>query len=206
MRLDAQTNLDISEQFQELDIDIRSSEHPIKLAFSVAGEMKLVPEIRSGNYGVRQSHESLSFNSMTKMALLAGLGDYNLRDVLEDRFANLPNQWKSMMVTSIMEEGSILGNGFDAVRDQLAQTDTATPQESEVTYIANSSQFPPYQKTRDPMKIYAKFLAFWMNYKQLATVEYLDSFDGLSATMYLDYLSNASQQANNPFLTKPPRL
>jgi hypothetical protein len=37
-------------------------------------------------------------------------------------------------------------------------------------------------QTEDPMKNYAKFLAFWMNYRQVAVVEYLDGFSSLKPT------------------------
>ena len=49
-----------------------------------------------------------------------------------------------------------------------------------VSFYENGRDYPPFSQTKDPMKIYAKFLAFWMNYKQIAVVEYLTGFGNLS--------------------------
>ena len=37
-----------------------------------------------------------------------------------------------------------------------------------------------YPLTRDPAKVYAKFLAFWMNYKNIAVIEYLSGYGNLN--------------------------
>ena len=58
------------------------------------------------------------------------------------------------------------------------------------------------------MKVYAKFLTFWMNYKQLATIEYFD-FAPLRAGRSLKYCSwrpMEGQDFNNAFTNKSSYL
>ena len=49
-----------------------------------------------------------------------------------------------------------------------------------ISFSENSPDEPPFPFTYDPMKIYAKFLTFWINYKQIAMIEYLDGFNNLT--------------------------
>ena len=48
-----------------------------------------------------------------------------------------------------------------------------------ILFYGKQEKIPPYPKTLDPMRSYSKFLAFWMNYKQIAVVEYLDGFENV---------------------------
>ena len=99
----------------------------------------------------------------------------------------MPNQLKSMLVFSTTDGVSSLGasdgsDGFDACRPRIRDADDDTSVGDLVSFFNNQEEIPPYPQTEDPMKIYAKFLAFWMNYRQVAVVEYLDGFSSLKPT------------------------
>jgi hypothetical protein len=73
------------------------------------------------------------------------------------------------------------GTGFDAVRFKLEDEDISTVDKM-ISNIYPGDTFPPYKNVKDPMKVYAKFLTFWMNYKQIAVLEYLSGFEDLEAS------------------------
>jgi hypothetical protein len=143
-------------------------ERAIKLPFAILGELTLDKLIHN-----LSTTEKDVFNSLTA-----------LRQALN---ISMPNQLKSMLVFSTTDGVSSLGasdgsDGFDACRPRIRDADDDTSVGDLVSFFNNQEEIPPYPQTEDPMKIYAKFLAFWMNYRQVAVVEYLDGFSSLKPT------------------------
>lgn len=172
---------------------------PIKLAFSILGELTLEKDgIESENY------EDLMFNSIKNLVISLGLDGSNIKEMIESNLSGYPNQIKSMLVLSCTEDNlsDPLGNGFQVVRAMLDDLDPASDNQLVSQYVL--SRFPEIVSTKDPMKTYSKFLAFWMNYKQLIRVEYLSGFDRLDPGHYLrNYRSiGESEMLNNPIFVK----
>ena len=70
---------------------------------------------------------------------------------------------------------SIGAAAIQAVRVKLLDVDPA-PVAKSIGVIHQGDESPPYTLTSDPMKIFSKFATFWLNYKQLAVIEYLEVF------------------------------
>ena len=132
-----------------------------------------------------------------------GLDDQSVDASIQSLYRQMPNQLKSMFVVAASQAKKQLGGSFDAVRFQLEDVDKASFAES-ISYVSEDEDFPPYKTTRDPMKIYSKFLAFWMNYKQLGVVEYLSGFSNLEVRPFADLGVDIDQ--NNPGFTAKPLL
>ena len=148
---------------------------PTKLTFAILGELELDSKVDSTPY-LKET-----FNSMVRNVNKLGLDDISIQSAIENKYAPIPNQLKSMFVIATSQRAKSLGGaGFDAVRPQLEDADTADFVDS-ISYIDQNEEFPPYNSTRDPMKTYAKFLTFWMNYKQIAVIEYLSGFENLDS-------------------------
>ncbi len=143
---------------------------PVKLMFGILGELELDSAIETSNYHLND------FNSMSNVASRMSLTNQNIKQTLELAVPNIPNQIKAMLVLATTSERGSYGSGFDAVRPSLIQADPAQQNKS-ISAVLEGDSFPPYQTIADPMKSYCKFLAFWMNYKQLGVVEYLSGFD-----------------------------
>ena len=132
----------------------------------------------------------LAFNSFTNLREQLQLNDTNITQRLasDDELGFLPNQIKSMLVVATTEEQTLLQGIFDARRIFLRDKDFADEDTQNVFADDKISFFaplagdnnPPFSITEDPMKIYAKFLAFWLNYKNLAVIEYLSGFENLA--------------------------
>lgn len=172
---------------------------PIKLAFSILGELTLEKD------GIgRENYEELMFNSLKNMVIRFGLDQDNIKHKIENDFSGFPNQVKSMLVLGCTNENLIdpLGNGFQVTRTMLDDLDPSTPDKTVPQYIV--SRFPEITDTKDPMKTYAKFLAFWMNYKQLIRVEYLAGFGRLDPSHFIANYRNigAADMMNNPIFVK----
>ena len=170
-------------------------ENPIKLMFNIVGEMTINSD---GNF-LENNYSDITFNSLTALSSMIGADPNNINNIITNYYRHLPNQTKAMIIMSAIKEQLVFGNGFDAVRPILKDKVEITGEEF-VSAIFNDNEFPPYEVSGDPMRVYAKFLAFWMNYKNLAVVEYLDGFEsarGNSATRY--YLQT---RGDNPFYTK----
>jgi hypothetical protein len=151
---------------------------PTKLTFAILGELELDSKIDATSY-LKET-----FNSMITNVNKLGLDDVSVQSAIENKYAAIPNQFKSMFVIAASQKAKSLGGaGFDAVRPQLEDTDVADFSDS-ISYINENEDFPPYLSTRDPMKTYAKFLAFWMNYKQIGVIEYLSGFNDLGNTPF----------------------
>ena len=159
-------------------------ERAIKLPFAILGELTLDKPIHN-----LSTTEKDVFNSLTELRKLLNLSTENIEDSIENTFINeMPNQIKSMLVFSTTNNASSFGSvdgeqGFDACRPRMQDTDNGEQVGDLISFYNNQEQIPPYPQTEDPMKSYAKFLAFWMNYRQIAVVEYLNNFGDLKETM-----------------------
>ena len=156
---------------------------PIKLSFGILGELEFDPHIAGTTLS---TYENNTFNSLTNLRDELGLTEANIVNSLEQIFPSLPNQIKSMLITATSNQTLNFGQldyPIDARRVTLFDDDAASPEhpEHEISYYNRSMNFEgTYETTKDPMKIYAKMAAFWLNYKQLCVVEYLDSFGDLN--------------------------
>jgi len=112
-----------------------------------------------------------------------GIDQTSIQSSMEEIYSLIPNQYKAMFVLAASQKRNSFASGFDVVRPLLLESDTA-PFKDSISYITENSDFPPFQTTRDPMKTYAKFLAFWMNYKQIGVVEYLSGFENLETSSF----------------------
>ena len=152
-------------------------DYPIKLMFSILGELEL-----DKTYYPTPHYSELDFNSMKNQALFLGLTSDNIKEVLENQLASIPNQLKSMYVVAMRSEALMLGNGFEATRNLLQEQDTPVQEGTKVSaFITNANL--PYKETYDTMKIYSKMLAYWMNYKEICVVEYLGGFEKTSTDL-----------------------
>ena len=149
---------------------------PIKLMFSILGEMEILKDSNMGNSGTR--YENLTFNSLVNMSKNIKTTPENVQSLIEGRYSEIPNQFKSTFVLTNSAQRLNLGTGFDAVRFVSLDKDVSTV-ENMLTTVYPGDSFPPFNNVKDPMKVYAKFLTFWMNYKQIAVLEYLAGFENL---------------------------
>ena len=135
---------------------------PIKLLFGIFGELELSP--------------GTTYNSIAGLSLSEGLDQDNIIAAIQNRYRDLPNQIKALLVMGAAQNTVSIGPGaLQVVRTKLEDADPA-PAAKSIGAILEGVQFPPYSLTSDPMKIYSKFLTFWMNYKQIAVIEYLETF------------------------------
>jgi hypothetical protein len=82
-----------------------------------------------------------------------------------------------LILAATNERQSFFDIGLDTVRPTLEDQDSDTQSNSVAVEIFGEGT--DIQSTGDPMKIYAKFMAFWMNYKQISVIEYLSGFNSL---------------------------
>lgn len=168
--------------------NLSRKKRPIKLPFAILGELTVDPGL---DFVV--DYEDKSLNSLKKFSNTTVITPRSLRPILEDTFVSgLPNQVKSAIIVAVTNQRFGFGSEttqFDACRPVLLDKDSGEDIRL-ISFSENSDLEPPYSLTYDPMKIYAKFLTFWMNYKQIATVEYLDSFGNLDTNegFYKDIL------------------
>ena len=150
---------------------------PIKISFAILGELELDPVADNISYMAE------TFNSMVKNINDLGIDQTSIQSSIETIYSSIPNQYKAMFVLAASQTRNSLGTGFDVVRPSLQESDTA-PFKDSISYISEDNDFPPFKSTRDPMKTYAKFLAFWMNYKQIGVIEYLSGFENLETSSF----------------------
>ena len=153
----------------------KNSKPPTKLMFNILGELTFNPTIDDGE----DNYEEKMYNSIANLSKNLDLTPNNIRSIIEGDLSDIPNQYKSMLVIGASAERLELGEGFDAKRFVLQDQDVSTASRV-VSNIFEGDSFPPYKSAKDPMKVYAKFLAFWMNYKQIGVLEYLAGFQNLS--------------------------
>ncbi len=156
-----------------------SQQPPIKLAFSILGELEVDPKIRGLQNNPEDTYQFSIFNSLKNQAQLIQpeLNAVSVRDGVETTCYLFPNQLKSAFVLALRNTPSYdLGsNGFDAKRFMLE--DINPFDESLNVSCSPSYSHTGYLQTEDPMKVYSKFTAFWMNYKQMGCIEYLSGFE-----------------------------
>ena len=127
---------------------------------------------------------------MTALRNILNISKSDIEDAIgSNLIAQLPNQLKSMLVISSTDGFSLLGGNagsqsFDACRPKLKGEGDSTNTEDLVSFFGDQGDISPYPQTEDPMKTYARFLAFWMNYRQIAVVEYLNGFDSLKSAEF----------------------
>ena len=115
---------------------------------------------------------------MKNLSLILGLDQHNIVDSIGSaQFQDVPNSIKSMLVLAATPEVNQIGDSdLDALRPVMTEQDGGT-NETLISFHLEGENTPPYQQTYDTMKKYAKFMAMWMNYKEISVVEYLGSFD-----------------------------
>jgi hypothetical protein len=174
---------------------------PTKIMFNILGELFINSGMNETN---SLDYNSIEFNSLSNLASILGVNSQNVQDILEgSNVSSLPNQLKSMIVITTMNEGLSFGNGFDAVRPRLKDKVEITGN-SYISAVFNEGEYPPYERTGDPMKAYAKMLAFWMNYKQLACVEYLAGFSTLRPNAVSRYYLQKNEDDSYYYKAKRP--
>ena len=160
-------------------------ERAIKLPFAILGELTLDKIIDTS-----KNHEQDIFNSLTALRNILNISKSDIGDAIgSNLIAQLPNQLKSMLVISSTDGVSSLGGSagsqsFDACRPKLKGEGDSTNTEDLVSFFGDQGDISPYPQTENPMKTYARFLAFWMNYRQIAVVEYLNGFDSLKSAEF----------------------
>lgn len=167
----------------------------IKLPFAILGELTLSPEMASGDGG---------YDSLVRLNNFLNVASDQVNDVLQQPFvSSLPNQMKSMIAFAASDERETLGVGsdntqFSANRPVIQDPEASTEPDQMISYYGKQEKIPPYPKTLDPMRSYSKFLAFWMNYKQIAVVEYLDGFENVLDKPELPNLSGTQRRLKLP--------
>jgi hypothetical protein len=152
---------------------------PIKLAFGILGELEVDPQIRASQDNVEDTYQFSVFNSLKNQAQMIQpeINSASVRDRVQQTCAFFPNQIKSAFVLALRDTPlyDLGSNGFDAKRFILE--DIMPLDESLNVSCSPSYGHNGYLQTEDPMKIYSKFTAFWMNYKQMGCIEYLSGFE-----------------------------
>ena len=124
------------------------------------------------------------FNSLKALSAILGVSEESLPTDLTGRYKDLPFQIKAMLVMSTMTQRVNI-NGMSVRRFKSKDHDPVEQSTDAIKYyddLANMQmQNPPYKDLYDPMKTYAKFLSFWLNFKQIVKIEYLHSFGSLAA-------------------------
>ena len=149
-------------------------DRPIKLPFAIFGELSVDPQL-----DLAASYQSKMFNSLKNLSNKMGLNQDNITDIFGmDAAGKIPAPIKSMLViASSKEKNALFGGDYDATRPILEDQNSNIPAENITVKIFGDGD--DFQTTGDPMKVYAKFMAFWMNYKQTVVVEYLSGFGNL---------------------------
>jgi hypothetical protein len=150
---------------------------PNKLPFAILGELAIDDEM-----DLRITYQQKAFNSLTKLKEFLDISPGELLQSIQGTYiTNMPNQTKSMLGIAASNQPNVLGDidrgfTFDVCRPKLHDKYPSKNTDELVSYYGDQEKIPPYPQTRDPMKTYAKFLAFWMNYKQIGVIEYLEGF------------------------------
>ena len=156
----------------------QSPELPIKLTFGILGEIEL------NNTFDGLEYQMDPFNSMNALAEILTVSPASLPTDLTGRYRDLPFQLKAMLVMATMTQRVNI-NGMSVKRFKAQDHDPVEDSINAIKYYDDRANMgihnPPYKDLYDPMKTYAKFLAFWLNFKQVIKVEYLHSFDRLNA-------------------------
>ena len=156
----------------------QSPELPIKLTFGILGEIELNNTLDDLTF------QSDPFNSMKVLSEILGVSSQSLPTDITGRYRDLPFQIKAMLVMSTMTQRVDI-NGMSVKRFKSQDHDPVEENSDAIKYYDDRANMqmnnPPYKDLYDPMKTYAKFLSFWLNYKQIVKIEYLHSFNRLNA-------------------------
>jgi hypothetical protein len=160
-------------------LNTKSKDRSVKIPFMLLGELELNKELETSVANTGPGY----YNSLVSLREILSLTSDNIADQIEsEELASIPNQIKSMLlvssVSSEVDIGSLDSINTYKVRRPFINDPSATS-ENTVSVFSDSKDVPPYPEADDPMKSYVKFLAFWMNYRQIAVVEYLDSFSSV---------------------------
>ena len=161
-----------------------SSTRPIKLAFSILGQMEFTVKC------FKDIAEMLSFSQQNSLKMIG------------EKMPDAPNQIKAMLIFSENKEQEDFGDGLDAVRNMFMELDPADDNRS-ISATTEGSKYPPYPSTEDPTKIYSKLAAFWMNYQQLAVLEYFSGFsENKRIPLTKDYTESVSPPNKEFYINK----
>ena len=105
-----------------------------------------------------------------------------------------------MLIVATSMTGQNFGSGLDAVRNLSLDLEDAHPQQS-ISTTSATQNFPPYQGTLDPMLVYSKMTAFWLNYRHLCVLEYLAGFEEGKSTRFISKYVNSVSPRNETFST-----
>ena len=158
----------------EKQSELKEVQRPIKFPFAIFGELSIDPELR-----LAVTYQEKMINSLKNLSSALSLSHENIGSFLSSPSASeIPSSIKSMLVlASTSDQNPIINLNLDVIRPVLEDKDSDTSNNNIGVEIFGEGN--NIQVTGDPMKIYAKFMAFWMNYKQIAIVEYLAGFGSL---------------------------
>ena len=132
----------------------------------IEGSLSYLPNQLKSMFVVATSVDPESCDEQSDAGLNVNLDNVNLLPQDLDLAFDLPDQ----QLTSGQFEGPCpageLGDGFDAMRFSLGDIDVGLPDQL-ISFVPGGIKKLPYQQTKDPMKVFSKFLTFWMNYKQI---------------------------------------
>ena len=147
---------------------------PIKFVFGILGELELDPQLNTLTY------QQEFFNSIPALAEILQLTEGGLVRELFNDYSALPNQLKALAIMSLKPNELILGP-MATRRFQAQDHDPVSQGSNTIFYYDTSTTVrninPPFNPLYDPMKTYSKFLAFWMNFKQIIKIQFLSGFD-----------------------------
>jgi len=145
------------------------------------------------------SERQETYNSLVELSNILNINKSEVEQSLEaDPVRELPNQLKSLLVFSSTNDVSTLGTpdgsgGFDVRRPKINEKAGSLEMENIISISDNNKDVPPYTQVDDPMKSYAKFLTFWLNYRQIGVIEYLNGFDTLRPSSLVDNKGNKTK-------------
>jgi hypothetical protein len=168
-----ENNLDASFTFP------KDEQPPFKLTFGILGELELDNTIDFHAFQDNPLNNMRALGELLNVTSQSVGSDINYNEVgLPNRLAHLPHQLKAMLVVAFSNQDTKLNDIFSVKRTKLQDHDAPARFANAISYhdSRNIDGNPPYNMVSDPMQIYAKFLSFWMNYKQLIKIEYFDGF------------------------------
>jgi hypothetical protein len=168
---------DIDQIMKKQDLKDRA----IRLPFAILGELTIDKTIAQTDRNVQPT-----FNSMTALSKILGISEQNLPSMLQGSvLSHLPAQLQSMIIiastTQPLAGESSEGNEILDARRFTLNIPGVTEGDDLVSFfeggkVISTEGNKSYSLIPDPMKSYATFLTLWMNYRQIAVVEYLSGF------------------------------
>lgn len=176
----------------------QSPELPVKLVFGILGEIEL------NNIQDNHTYQQDLFNSLVRLSDVLGVNEHSVANDIVGRYRDLPLQTKAMLVMSLMTQ-RINMNEIAVKRFRASDHDAVTEDMDAIRYYDDRTNpqiiNPPYKPLYDPMKTYAKFLPFWLNFKKLIKIEYLERFGSTNAPISsLHPFSDEMVRSNSPSL------